>query len=1545
MVQLTSPLPSFPLDLVSLYSATDPRLSESPILVYHGPSTTTNTSQNNARIQAHIFGPAGFLTYPRITISPGSSLYAAVRHLPRDQQGDEVCRGLAVSLFKYFTDLSDQAKEAWCAASRASSNKVPAQSASLFNDVHAAEVASRMTRTAHAAQVFRDLQSILRIQCLSTVEVDVVLPPKSIHPIDPRQSDRYDSSNFNDDPSSEQYGRYASLVRLFGPSTFLPTSKLRRAPSKPTNLNKNKTFTKTQKESVRREFWELLDTEERYVDKVKSLVTDVAQSFRRNPLITPTDARHEFAATVDKLFPPCLDQILNVNLDFLAAIRTVVEETEDEALQDIEADATLGSPESRTGKRARRRDATGSLALSNVLLEWFPRLSTCYPQYMRASTGFSNLLNVLSKDPRSASASLLKQHGEQRLRSMLIEPVQRLPRYSLVIDSITSQLPACHPALHPLLKARDLITQICALEGDSPAELSNSLDRLRSLISSWPASLRPQGRLIAAADCVELSSPYHADRVIDSNRECIVLLFAEYVVLVQRSRESSLTARGLVAELDRPSPEAMAASVAAATHDQSPSQGLTFSTSNRLDAVDFTESVDGNMIWMIPVKHESAGSAPALSFGNHSYARIQVLKLSGSYEGKASRWSEDIAKARVEARFSERERESERWELRSLSGNDCDPIIYAAVFEGGRNEFSEARCPPAMVQIRVDGASSEAKDGRTGIIVDVTLRSTNAYSITWTAFDGTYWSIDVSESEFRGTMTRTLSKLLTERYKIEYVAPLIDFNAAAIRTSGACGAVREVAHEKPSLHRPPSPVKLLSNFFTGGSIREQASPVKHRNPVLEKVPTLNYLPPKPPASTLHGAKVDPAASNITLVPSNGSGQPTVPSIGLEETLSTYVLALHGRRGNVVERSLRGRSVADELLVNEVYNALLEDPSKHSPATEVSVDVLFAAFEKFLHKAWRSKMGPVVAIKTLNIIMNSMSTMTPPVFESHFKKIMDEMPAPNQRAFKAAIKLLADLLDGSGSDGDRGALTAAMAELLVADDDPHAYIPLLDRLVEDYDRLFDDDAPFDVGGTATPYAGSVTSSTRSRAVNTGSLSSNASSLRKRFGLTTLHRENSTNEPESKVSSVWRSLSKTARGATAGYNTAASVSKASLVRSKSTDVDVRSSPVQRPVTRERPTVLGSFDFEPLSRPSSSHTPGGHGSAASSRPASRDAPLPPKKKRRSSLSDLKAWQDPMAPSPVGQEQMRSGPSAYSPVRAPSPIKRSSPPRTPSPSKRIPMPSPSRAIANRKENSPAQQPRGTLLERNNNIQSDEVVMTEYRALPKPTSPSAIPVLKGGLRERPRHTPVESPTRRGVGSPQKLRVQSPQKLREKLQSEHKAITDVSQSLQAEMFKIGEEISQIGRGTSSSAASSRSSRYTSTTPHAPPVDPHQLADRVSSLESRLTSAIADLTRRTTALQTDFESRLALSESKAKKLDELYREANAENEALYDRFNEELGKLSRAVRPAPEGSGGRANEGVLLQKVRDGSEEVGRLKVENARLKREVVGLRSALVGP
>lgn len=112
----------------------------------------------------------------------------------------------------------------------------------------------------------------------------------------------------------------------------------------------------------------------------------------------------------------------------------------------------------------------------------------------------------------------------------------------------------------------------------------------------------------------------------------------------------------------------------------------------------------------------------------------------------------------------------------------------------------------------------------------------------------------------------------------------------------------------------------------------------------------------------------------------------------------------------------------------------------------------------------------------------------------------------------------------------------------------------------------------------------------------------------------------------------------------------------------------------------------------------------------------------------------------------------------------------------------------------------------------------------------------------------------------------------------------------------------------------------------------ELERRVQEMETKLATIRYDMETRTKSLENDIETSLLVSERRAKKLDELYRAASAENEALYERFNSELAKLVKDIRA---GDGAEA----LKTQLREALEEVGRVKKENMRLKREVSGLR------
>ncbi|KAK7192633.1 hypothetical protein DPSP01_006573 [Paraphaeosphaeria sporulosa] len=1537
MVTITPEPAALSASDLSLFYTTDELLSNSPVLVFYGP-TSTSTQATHSRIQAHVFTPAGLQNFARLIISPTAPYYQAVACLPREEQGDEICRGLAFSLYKYFVELPQDVKNAW-ERQYASATRLPS-APTLFSESHAAIVAARMVRVENAADVIVDVRHALGEQTLPWLDLDVVLPHGSIKQLDnARESAQFDESE--DDVLQHRYGSYAPVVKLLGEAAFIPTSRLRRAPSKPTALNKSQAFSRNQKENLRREMCELLDTEENYVSKVYELVNTVAVEFRQKAKQKSSSSTSPNEQALKALFPPSLDAILDVNAQFLDVIRTVLEDTENDAIQDIEqaTDDIFVAPLRGQKDPA---DVTGALAVAKALVEWFPRFGNCYSDYMAAHADFSQLLKGFTKDINSSFSKRVYETGEQRLMSMLIEPVQRLPRYNLYIDNIIKQLPMRHPAIKVFLKARDIISEICSREGPSVQQIK-ILDRLRKMVFSWPATCVPQTRLITAIDFVELSPPYHGELHGPSTTAGIFLLFADSLIMLHKPNGCPTTARSLMADLD--DPKFTVADVG--------SSELIFHQQLKLSDVFLSEHSEGNIMQMIsPTPTVSQPGRPRSR--DRQVLGIRMFYLLGIYEGKAQKCVEEITKARVEGRFPETERESHMWEVRSLTG---DLNMFSAVTEDRAGQDVEGRREPAKVQVIVNMADAAqpvqpVKHSAVELTVSISIQGNEFYQLEFNGNNGYSARDKLTSVEFLPVLTKRLGNFFQSRNNIKYpaLAEAYLFRNRQILKSLKLqlGEITEAHDEKG---RPHSPVKMLSSLF-GSSVREGGPKKLQRNPVsMGDIPKI-APPPLHPTRThsRDGELSRPTSSNKT-IGFNSNASPTDSLAKLEETLATLILALHARKGNIVGRSVRARVVADELLVNELYNSLLENPSNLDVPSQSSVDVLFAAFEKFLNIAWKEKMGPVLAHATLVSLQMKSDSMYPGEFEDFFRTTYSELSPQNQRALRAIIKLLAELLDGMGNDGDRGILTAAFAEILVAEGSANDFISLVDRFIQDIGVLF----PEQQSGYNTPNFGSMDSRTRSAA--TGSLTSNTS-LRKRFGFATLTRQDSKNEKESTVGSLWRSLSKNSHGLDGQSSSASKIGPASLGRSNSTDAAMRLSP-KRPSSRDRPTVLGAFPFE-----GGNVSPAGRGFlGALGTIGEREVPSnagPPRKKRRSSLSDLKTLQD-ANDAPTWSSQTPRGPD--SPQREPrqaseEPLS----PRTPSrsPAKPSSIPAPARLgspVARLGSPIPPMPPRlGSPMRRENTpvngreragslrpVSQDEVVTIKtFRPTKKRgESVSAIPTLKpaAGLSERPTSgntvkvpsTP-RSPTKTGIPmspsktSPtKKLKMQSPQKLRERLQIQQRDIESASRDLQSELSAIGHELT------------ARTPRLTAQFPpglHDAP-STKALERRIAALEVSVKTTLDTLSTRTSTIAQDVSTSLEVSERRAKHLDKLYRDSNAENEALYARFNEELEKVEKSVR---RGKGGEEVD----RRLKASEEETARLRKENARLKREVAGLKAQI---
>ncbi|KAK4211559.1 Rho guanine nucleotide exchange factor gef2 [Rhypophila decipiens] len=1600
MVRVTEELVLSP-EHVTLYYASDPLLGQLPVLIFHGPSTTANFTHNTSRVQIHIYSAAGFQSYHRITISPNSPFYSVVAHLPREFQGDEICRALAFGLFRYFSELPDGVKHHLRNQYPTTRNRRPGSAPTLFGEEHAADLAKSAVQASNTPEIIHMLESALRTQHISNVDLDLVLPPGSIIPLQDIDLEEVpDDEDDILDPTLRQYGGYTPLVKVFGEPVFLPTSRLRRAPSRPTSLNRSKSFSHNQKVELRMKMGELVDTEERYVMKLNELVNNVADNFRQSAKQRSAESTSPTEDDLEKLFPKSADSILQINRAFMTELRRIMDDTEEDALRDLDLQQ-FGTP--RTGGSTRVKDPSGALAMARLFLDWFPKFTDCYQDYIRASQHFPQLLNSYL-DTQSSFRQRVVQTGEQTIRSLLIEPVQRLPRYSLFIDQIVASLPFTHPALQLMLRARDIITNICSMDDPLP-DKPHVTNRLRAMVECWPVDLEPQGRLVLAADFIELATPYVdlMDVHVSQDRAGLFLLFSDCIVILKKKTNPGLTGRDFLREIDKPSPAGLLASMTNVAGGPG-NWEFAFTGWHSLADVRFTESQDGRLVWMTSTQ-EMKGAHSGEYFTSKAITSRCFL-LQETYDGRANKWSEDIIKARIEGRFPEKEREDPTWTLRAVKMEDNNFGLHAAVFQEAAEQLVEGRREPAPIRIVVDNhkGTKGAPVGHYGVEIVIEISSAASaesgnmkrISMNTLGLNGKKFTDDIAVEDFLPTLSRRIVQLLGTQFSVanlKLVPALTSYYTKILRALNMSSRLPEKGSRT---FLSSSPVKMLSNFLAGNmssaSTAAAAAAAQHSS-----------------QSSLH--RKNSSQKDLAMVPSSGSlrdrdgttfrmtvedeTRPENPLVRLEQTFTGYVASLQARKGYFIGRTLFNRSFADELLVNDLYNRLIEFPFDLEASAEIGTEVIFAAFEKFVRIAWREQIGPIITLQMLDALQARASRRVPGDFADFVRFLFSDMAPQNRRAFTALVKLLADLLDGCGNDGDRGALTLAFAELLVdgqakkegdgeggeGQGKPENYVNLLDLLVEDVDKIFGERLA--LKGTAA-YEGvnlnSLNASARSYKSNTGSVTSNTSSLRRKLGFDNLLRQNSNKSEEGREKekkedrpSMWRTLSKAGKSGTS--HESSSLSKAYNVnRSRSIDMGVMvghgPNKLRRPNSRDHPPIAGVFDQgPPTTRPSSSHrleTIGEPDQLAGGETGHPTKSV--KKKRRSSLSDLKSL---MAAASLHDDEEEEEERKPEPEPQPYPlmplrINKMQPTekfatiswgeKPLSSSLRQGPPSPSRIPITPTTNGTSGSPnskdgRSSPLDPVSGGEKEKEKMGSSgtrRPHSKTLSSSQIPTLRPPTRSRSNTATGEtsptrslpqpgsmpaSPTRPGSSSPSKLRLQSPQKLRERLQFEKRAVDQVDASLRSELSRITEEMARTSTNSSSTTSVSSS-------------DLRRIASSIRALEERLPAALEEITNRQDDLNRDVEAHLKSAENKVKGIDQLYKEAMAENELLYEKFNSELGKIVKALKNGKERKDSVSKDGKeeIVARLKEANEETARVKKENARLRREIVSLRALMRG-
>ena len=148
-----------------------------------------------------------------------------------------------------------------------------------------------------------------------------------------------------------------------------------------------------------------------------------------------------------------------------------------------------------------------------------------------------------------------------------------------------------------------------------------------------------------------------------------------------------MSARGLLAQLDGQD-----------TTFDARADELMFREKFDIHSFDVTEMDHGRMIQISLHQSLSKLGRPGSRPGSISAENPTLtFCLGGMHEGKASRFVEELTKARVEGRYSEPEREGPKWEVRCANGVDL--TFFVAISEEDNGEKFPGRGYPGKMRL------------------------------------------------------------------------------------------------------------------------------------------------------------------------------------------------------------------------------------------------------------------------------------------------------------------------------------------------------------------------------------------------------------------------------------------------------------------------------------------------------------------------------------------------------------------------------------------------------------------------------------------------------------------------------------------------------------------------------------------------------------------------------------------------------------------------------------------------------------------------------
>jgi len=213
---------------------------------------------------------------------------------------------------------------------------------------------------------------------------------------------------------------------------------------------------------------EIVESEEAYVSNLQLIMVEYYKPLKKmmaeKKMITPQQFKELFLN---------LDQIVEFNVKVLAAFKE------------------------RMKNYDNRKTCIGDVFLK------FTEMSKLYSEFVSTFDKSSNVLNQLLENPEFAKwqedVAMQPQLHRMRIGTLLIMPVQRVPRYMLLIRELIAKTPESHPDYAPLKKAMDFVSNVASgiNEAKRRVEAHEKVSELQEHFKSQlPGLVRPFRSLV-----------------------------------------------------------------------------------------------------------------------------------------------------------------------------------------------------------------------------------------------------------------------------------------------------------------------------------------------------------------------------------------------------------------------------------------------------------------------------------------------------------------------------------------------------------------------------------------------------------------------------------------------------------------------------------------------------------------------------------------------------------------------------------------------------------------------------------------------------------------------------------------------------------------------------------------------------------------------------------------------------------------------------------------------------------------------------------------